>query len=151
MTLKSGLRRTLSMGRFLNFAAGAANALCNDLLSREEITLSQWVVLSALWQRNDLTVSEIAEYTGNEVPAASRILDRMVEADLVFRSADSTDRRATRVSLSRRGESLRPLQRFFDDVNAILLNGFAAQEARLLYEMLERVTQNARSGRADAD
>lgn len=137
------LIRPHSLGRYVNFAASAVNALCNALLARHDLTLPQWVVLSALWQRDNLTVSEIAAYTGNAGPAASRIVDRMVERDLIGRRPDKADRRASRVFLNAKGERLRHLQTFYEDLNAILLEGVSPPEADALYTLLERIRRNA--------
>ena len=140
-------KRPHSLGRYLNFATSAVNARCNAILARHDLTLQQWVVLSALWQRDNLTVSEIAAYTANAGPAASRIIDRMMERDLIGRRPDPSDRRASRVFLTARGERLRHLQTFYDDINAILLAGLTEQQARDLYDLLDHVTQNARNER----
>lgn len=144
MTLNSGLRRAPSLGRALNFATAAANALCNARLAAHGLTLPQWVVLSALWQRDGLSVSEIAEYTGNAGPATSRILDRMVERGLVGRQPDPSDRRATRIVLAPKGAALRHLQDFHAEINALLQTGLDADEAGTLVRLLARVEANAR-------
>jgi len=136
-------RRPRSLGRSLIFAAGAASELCNARLAPHGLTLPQWVVLSALWQRDGLPVSEIAAYTGNAGPATSRILDRMVDKDLVARRPDPSDRRAQRVVLRTRGEALRPLDRFHEEITAALLDGIDAAEAETLFRLLDRVTRNA--------
>ncbi|MCB1313899.1 MAG: MarR family transcriptional regulator [Sedimentitalea sp.] len=135
--------RPRSLGRQLNFAAGACTAMCNARLAAYDLTLPQWVVLSALWQRDGLTVGEIAEYSGNNIPATSRILDRMVEKDLVQREVDDRDRRAVRVCLAEAGRVLRPLETFHERVNDTLLEGFTQREAELLYALLARVEDRA--------
>ena len=55
-----GLTRPLSLGRQLNFAAGARMTMCNTMLEQFGLTLPQWVVLSALWRQDHLTIGEIA-------------------------------------------------------------------------------------------
>jgi DNA-binding MarR family transcriptional regulator len=139
------LIRPRSLGRYLNFATSAVNALCNARLARHDLTLQQWVVLSALWQRDNLTVSEIAAYTGNAGPAASRIVDRMVERTLIGRRPDSSDRRASRIFLTAKGERLRHLQTFYDDINTTLLAGLNDADAEALYALLDHVAKNART------
>lgn len=140
---KQSLRRPTSLGRALNFATATTNALCNSLLAAHGLTLPQWVVLSALWQRDALSVSEIAEYTGNAGPATSRILDRMVEKDLIDRRQDPKDRRAARVFLTEKSKALRHLQTFHRDINDILLAGMNDAEAETLLRLLDHATENA--------
>ena len=135
--------RPPSIGRQLSFAAGAVTTLCNRLLAAHDLSLPQWVVLAALWQRNGLTVSEIADYSGNAIPATSRILDRMLAKGLVQRTPDAEDRRAVRISLDARGEDLRHLSQFHATVNERLLAGIAPDDAALLSRLLDQITDTA--------
>lgn len=134
-----------SLGRLLNFAAGSCNRLSNELLSEHDLMLAQWVILSALWRTDGMLVNDLARYTGNNDPAASRIVDRMVKKGLVRRRADRRDRRQVRVFLSSKGRSLAPLLDFYQSINDALLDGFSKSEAQLLFDMLERVDTNAKA------
>ena len=139
-----------SLGRLLNVTAGASNRLCQALLARHGLQLGQWVILSALWRRDGQLTSELAAYTGNALPATSRIIDRMVKADLVSRTTDPEDRRAARIRLTAKGRGLEPLAGFWLDVNARLLDGFSEAERRALFALLERVGENARAAATGA-
>ena len=138
-----------SLGRALNYATGGCNTMCNAMLASHGLTLPQWVVLSALWRQNGLLVSEIADYTDNNGPAVSRILDRIEEKGLLVRRADPNDRRAVRVLLTDKGKALGHLGTFHRDVNARLLDGISEDEAALLFNLLERVEHNARRQAGD--
>lgn len=136
--------RPRSLGRQLNFAAGATTGLCNAMLATHDLTLPQWIVLAALWQSDNLTVGEVAAYSGNNIPATSRILDRMIEKNVIARRSDPKDRRAVRITLTDTGEGLRHLQDFHQTVNKILESGLTSQEALTLSRLLDKVEQNAR-------
>lgn len=142
---KPALVRPAALGRYLNFAAGAATALCNRMLEADGLTLPQWVVLSALWRADQMTVGELADYSGNNIPATSRIVDRMIDKDLVKRVTDKTDRRAVRISLTAKAEALRHLSTFHEEVNTALLKNITAEDAALLMRLLDQVEGNARS------
>lgn len=144
MTTKKQPQRPRAIGRSLNFATGATNAMCQAMLAEHELTLPQWVALSALWQRDGLTVGEIATYSGTDVPAASRLVERMTLKRFVERRADPEDRRTVRIHLSTNGRALRPLRRFYESVNRALLKGLSLDDAELLYALLARVERNAR-------
>jgi DNA-binding MarR family transcriptional regulator len=144
VTTKTIPERPISMGRQLNFAAGASMTMCNAMLATHGVTLPQWVVLSALWQKDGLTVGAIADYSGNNLPATSRILGRMIEKGLLRREEDEMDGRAVRVALCPAGEDLRGLAQFHEQVNAALMAGFSEQETAQLFALLARVEQNAR-------
>lgn len=133
-----------SIGRQLNFAAGAASAVCSKLLEPHGLTLAQWVVLQSIWRNGDLSVKEIAKLTGNAPPAASRIIDRMVSAGLVERQPDENDRRAVTVNVTDKGEALRPLISVYEQVNAVLLANLSEAQIAQLYNLLEQVEQNGR-------
>ena len=137
-----------SLGRSLNFAANACNQMCNAALADHGLTLAHWVILSALWREDGMPVSDLARYNGTNLPAASRVVDRMVDAGLVSRRPDPSDRRSVLVYLTPKGEGLRGLAGFHDRVNAALLAGFSDTEAAQLADMLARVAQNAQNARA---
>ena len=133
-----------SLGRLLNLATAAANTRANDMLAVHGLTLGHWVLLSALWRSDGLLVSELAEYSGNNVPAASRMVDRMVEAGLVERRGDDNDRRAVRVFLTGHAKTMSSLCGFYHSVNEVLMAGFSPQERKQLLDLLARVAANAR-------
>lgn len=146
MATKKTLPRPRSLGQVLTFATAATGAMCQEMLAPYGLTLAQWVILSALWRRDGMLVSEIADYVGNNAPAASRIIDRMEESGLVARKTDADDKRVVRVHLTGHGRSLDHLHDFHERVNARLLAGFSREEADILFELLARVDANARAG-----
>ncbi len=91
-----------------------------------------------------MLVSELARYSGNNLPAASRVIDRMEKNGLLRREMDKEDRRAVRVFLTTEAEKLSELIDFYQEVNDQLMMGFTQKEKKQLFEMLERVIQNAK-------
>ena len=138
-------QRPRSYGRLINFSANALNQMCNQMLAEYELTLAQWVMLSALWREDAMLVSELASYSGNNLPAASRIVDRMVSSGLLERRKDAADGRSVRVYLTKKGNDLRHLSRFHQQVNDRLTRGFTAQEKDDLYGLLERLLDNVKN------
>lgn len=139
-----------SLGRQLNFAAGAANAVVARLLAPHGLSLAQWAVLQCLWRNGSLKLSDIARLTGNDPPATSRLVDRMVNAGLVERKVDSTDRRAVTVGLAPKGEGLRQLQGVYEQVNEVLMKDLAPDERESLFSLLQRIERSGREWLADA-
>ncbi len=138
-------QRPRSYGRLINFSANALNQMCNNLLTEHDLTLAQWVLLSALWREDGMLVSELASYSGNNLPAASRIVDRMVSSGLLERRKDAADGRSVRVYLTNKGNDLRHLSNFYQQVNDRLTRGFTTQEKDDLYGLLERLLNNVKS------
>ena len=137
--------RPRALGRSLNFASGACNSVCQALLDPHGITLAQWVILSALWREDQLTVADLASYSGNAAPATSRIVDRMAERGLVSRQNDPKDRRAVRVVLTQKGQALDHLAQMHEMVNTVMLDGISEEDASTLFALLERTEANARA------
>lgn len=136
-----------SLGRLLNNVTNSANALANDMLAEYGLTLPQWVLMSALWRRDGLLVSDLSAFSGNLLPATSRIVARMEDGGFVERRPDAQDRRAVRVYLTGKGRTLSHLRDFYLKVNARLLGGLGEAEIETLFLLLERVQANAAQGR----
>lgn len=132
-----------SMGRQLNYTTGACNAVCQKILERYDLSLPQWVILSAVWRNSGLTLGDLAAYSGNNAPATSRIVDRMVDKGFLLRTPDAHDRRTIRIDATKAAKELSHLAKFFEDINAVLLNGFSKAESDMLFSLLERAEQNA--------
>lgn len=139
-----------SLGRQLNFTTGRANALCQKWLEPHGLSLSQWVVLSCLWRAGDLSIGELAELTGNGVPATSRIVDRMADRGLVRRARDPQDKRSIRIVSTEKGDGLTHLATFYEQVNDALLDGFSQEERLLAFALLARMERNAETALADS-
>ncbi|MEH6724727.1 MAG: MarR family transcriptional regulator [Hyphomicrobiales bacterium] len=137
-----------SMGRQLNYTAGACNAVCQSILERYDLSLPQWVVLSAVWRESGLTIGDLAAYSGNNAPATSRIVDRMIDKGLLLRTPDAHDRRTVRIEATNAAKDLSHLANFYEDINNVLLDGFSKAEADMLFSLLERAEQNARNWKA---
>ena len=135
-----------SLGRALNLTSGAVNRLAQALLAEHGLQLAQWVVLSALWRRDGLTTGELARYTGNALPATSRIIDRMVENGLVRRRGDPADRRTVHVHVTEKGRAHAHLGDFHERLNAMLLDGLGEAERAALLAMLAHVEAQGTRG-----
>lgn len=132
-----------SLGRLLNFSTTACNNMCNAMLSEHGLSLPQWVILSALWRKDGMLVSELAGYTQSNLPAVSRLIERMEKNGFVKREMDIADRRAVRVFLSAEAKKLSSLMDFYHEVNTRLMDGFSKKEIDQLFKMLERIINNA--------
>ncbi len=131
-----------SIGRLLNVLSGAACDLAEDYLRAYEISLAQWVVLSALWRKDGLSVSVLSDYSGKKTAALSRLLDRMEERELVQRLAVEGDKRFVEVHLTEKGQGLSHLMDMYKHVNGILLADLDETEKEQLLPMLEKMRES---------
>ncbi len=142
---KSEASAPASLGRSLVLSASVASAIANKLLAPHGLGLAQWAVLSVIWRNGALSVKQIAELTGNAPPATSRIVERMVQNELLVRQADPDDRRAVVVDLNEKAEKLRPLQNIYETVNDVLTVDLTQEETETLFELLDRVRNSGKS------
>lgn len=136
-----------SLGRLLGFASKSCSDLAEKRLARHDLTLQQWVLLTALWRQDGLTVGQLAAYYRATEPSTSNLVSRMEAKGLVRRELNPADRRQVRVFLDERGRSLDHLLSFYEEINEVLLEGFTVDERNLLIAMLERVLANADLGK----
>ena len=92
------------------------------LLAEEGCSLEQWRVLSLTADGRGHPMTEIAEHALMPAPSLTKLVDRMVADNLVYRRPDPTDRRRVLLHLSARG-------RILHDRAA---HRVAAEQARLL-------------------
>ena len=77
-----------------------------ELRKNVGVTLSQWRVVSALVLQPGLTQKEIADKMGIEGATLVPVIDKMEKEGLLKRKQDSTDRRANRIYLTSKADSL---------------------------------------------
>lgn len=103
MTLIAPLERQLCFGLY---AAGhAMSAFYAPLLSAIGLTYPQYLVLIALWNGDDRTVSELGADLGLGSNTLTPLLKRMAAAGLITRTRDDRDERLVRVRLTDAGRA----------------------------------------------
>jgi len=82
--------------------------MCEDqIYSEYNLTTEQFTMLAAIKYLDDpVRVVDVARWTGRSTNSISMIIDRMVKAGLVKRVRDRIDRRAVRLVVTSKGESL---------------------------------------------
>ncbi|HEY1024838.1 MAG TPA: MarR family transcriptional regulator [Sphingobacteriaceae bacterium] len=109
-------------------------------LNLHAITLQQYNVLRILRGQfpNPATVNLLRERMLDRMCDASRIVDRLVQKELVTRSTNSKDRRAVDIVISTKGMDL--LLMLDDKMTAadFLKDHFTEDEAALLSDLLDR-------------
>ena len=75
-------------------------------LREQRSSIEEWRVLSLLADGTGHAMSEIAEFALLPPPSTTKLIDRLVSANLVYRRVDSTDRRRVLVFLAARGRAV---------------------------------------------
>ncbi|WP_062049455.1 MarR family winged helix-turn-helix transcriptional regulator [Bacillus sp. JCM 19034] len=68
-----------------------------------DATTEHWTVLVQLWNQNGLTQLELAERTGRDQASMSRLIQNMLNRDLIYRQKDQRDGRYKRIYLTSKG------------------------------------------------
>jgi DNA-binding MarR family transcriptional regulator len=129
------------------------NAMHNLVrLAREQnSSVAQVNALFRLRHMGTCGVSDLGEELGVSHPAASQLLEKLVQQGLVMRTEDPQDRRNKRIALSPAGErvvqeSIQARQVWLADVNSLL----TAEERQQVNASLQLLIQKARQMEAAA-
>ncbi len=93
------------------------NRVYEPRLGKYRLTPNDILILSALFERDGVTASFLAERYGFEVTTMIRLIGRMHKAKLVERIADPVDKRALRLFLNK--EVRRQLKGWFSEAEAL--------------------------------
>ncbi len=111
------------------------------------ITIPEWRVLAILGAFGPATASEIQGRSAMDKVQVSRAIARMLDAGLIDRTVNATDRRRQTIAMTAEGErvygEIVPLARARE---AALLEGFSAEERVLLDRLIGRLQERAEGG-----
>ncbi len=104
------------------------------------MTVAEWVFLRVLYDADWMAPSLLAEHMGMTKGAISKLADRVLEKDLVYREENPADRRAHRLALTPAGRTLVPkLARIADANDASLFGVLTPDERRRLETLLRKI------------
>lgn len=113
------------------------------ILQEGELSFSQLNALYDCFQDGSKTIAQIADAAGLSHPAASRMVDRMVQAGLMSRTEDADDRRRKAVVATDRGvDKLKAMQQVTVDAYAALLANVPETLQRRLLDVLKDVSDH---------
>ncbi len=110
------------------------------------LSMSQFAALHELSHHGSLGVSEIGDGLGVSNPAASQLLDRLVQQELITRAENPQDRREKQLILTEKGrsvlrESVRNRQAWLEQLAAMLTPEEQAKVAESLEILTEKMKQ----------
>lgn len=127
---------------FAVYSAGHAfNRFYKPLLSALGLTYPQYLVMVALWSKDDQTVGDLGARLFLESNTITPLLKRLEALGLIARNRDPADERQVRVRLTEAGVALRDRAR---DVPGCVLEATGLSEAGLqrLQEQISAVRQS---------
>ena len=138
---------TESTGYLLAHVCKTHRNKAGELLAAINLYVGQEMFLLQLWQKDGLSLSEMAELVHVQPATASRMVDRLEVAGLVKRRHDSEDGRVSRIFLTQEGLELRqPVLDVWAELESISMANLTADERILLRRLLLQVYQNLTGG-----
>jgi DNA-binding MarR family transcriptional regulator len=131
-----------SMHNFLSFA-------------REKgLSMSQFGVLVHLSRRQSCGVTDLGDHLGVTSAAASQLLDRLVQQELILRTEDPHDRRVKQIILTEKGrhvleEAMHARQKWLNDLAEVFSQAEKEQINESLCLMIEKDSQASHIENAD--
>lgn len=122
--------------------------LLRAALEPEGCDVEEWRVLNLLSEGSGYPMAVVADHLGLRPPALTRLVDRLVANNIVYRRVDLEDRRRVRILLTPRGKSLhRRLAAVIERSQSELFA--SSQDNELLQDLLLRLDE-ALDGSASA-
>lgn len=132
-------------------ASIAVQRLYKPMLDQLGVTYTQYLALSALWERGPLTIGAIAERLALEPSTITPAVKRLEAAEFVTRRRSTQDERQVQVDLTPKGVALQPQTACLIDA-LVAHSGFAVPDIIELNEKMQALTRHMRESTAqDAD
>jgi DNA-binding MarR family transcriptional regulator len=117
--------------------------LVQTKLSQHNLYVGQEMFLLPLWEQDGQNLTQLAETLCVKQATVSRMLDRIEGSGWVTRVKDPDDGRVSLVYLTEEGRDLlEPIVDMWQEVDAVMLQGFTLEERLLLRRLLIQVYTN---------
>ena len=138
-----------SLGNQLNIAARWMRITLEKELAGTGITPSMWMIIMALGEKNNQGQTELGKMVNLDNATITRLLDKLQEMSLLVRNQDKEDRRAQKVSLTRKGQKMyHELNAIGKRVNDQASKNLSLKDIKKLLEWLEVINLNLNSNHA---
>ncbi|MFI9509742.1 MarR family winged helix-turn-helix transcriptional regulator [Nocardia sp. NPDC052566] len=125
-------------------ASRAMTAVYRPLLERLGLTYPQYLVMLALWERDDRSVGDLCAALALDSGTLSPLLKRLAAAGLIERNRSAADERRVDIQLTDRGRALRAEARGIPGC-MVEATGLSADDAATLRDILRRMTESLTS------
>ncbi len=135
------------IGHHVGITANLLRTVFTATISRKNDNISpeQFAVLVRLSRSEGLSQNIIAEYVLKDDATITRILDSLEKKKLAVRKKDEHDRRSNLAFLTPKGRDV--VEKMLPEVSELnrhLLEGVDSEEVRVVYDVLDRLRENAK-------
>lgn len=140
------MTKQLNCGFYIGKIHRLSNRLMNRILLDQEIqdfNGEQGRILHALWQQDRLSQTQLAYKTGLTLNTLTKMLERMMEMNLVERCPHEKDKRKKVICLTDHAKSLKDdYDRISKEMIEIIYQDFSPEEAKDFETCLEKILLN---------
>jgi DNA-binding MarR family transcriptional regulator len=130
------------IGFWMRFVSNHVSQAFARKLVKSGVTVAEWVILREIYGREDMSPSKVADLTGMTRGAASKLIDRLVNKNLIRREERADDRRFQDIGLTAAGAKLVPsLGALADRNDHELFSALTAPERQTLLGILKKLVQ----------
>lgn len=115
------------------------------LLEPLNLTYPQYVVMMALWEKESVKISEVAEITGISNATLSPLLRRLEKNGYIERRLIKSDERQKQLVLTKEGKALGKKARKASEI-ALCATGLSEKEANKIMSLCESIKKQLQSG-----
>lgn len=109
----------------------------------DDINPAQGRILFALWQKDDISINELAKRTQLEKSTLTSMLDRLADTGYLTRVPSANDRRKIHIKLTDKDRSLREAYLGLStDMTETFYRGFTDDEITRFEESLKKILEN---------
>lgn len=139
----SGL--TAHLGFWLRAVSNHVSQAFAGKLAAKGVTVAEWVMLRALYDKDPMPPSRLADEMGMTRGAITRLADRLIGKSLIVRKTNREDGRAQTLALTPRGRGLVPeLAALADRNDAKFFDHLTSAERATLERLLRRMIAHSR-------
>ena len=134
---------TAHLGFWLRTVSNHVSHAFAGKLTAKGVTVAEWVMMRALYGKEPMPPSHLAEEMGMTRGAITKLADRLIGKSLIVRKASRDDGRAQTLALTPCGTSLVPeLAALADRNDAEFFDHLSAAEHETLKRLLKRTVEH---------
>ena len=135
---------TAHIGFWLRMVSNHVSHAFAAKLADKEVTVAEWSLMRALYGKEPIPPSRLADEMGMSRGAITKLADRLIAKSLILREASADDGRAQTLALTDRGKALVPdLAALADRNDAEFFESLTAVELKTLMELLKNLARRS--------
>lgn len=130
------------VGYWLRFVSNHVSHAFAQRVERQGVTVAEWVLLRELLDTGAVNPTHLAAKIGMTRGAVSKLVERLLQKDLVVRSHSENDRRYQTIDLSPSGKQIVPvLGRLADENDNEFFGHLTPDEKTSLFNLLQEIVR----------